>query len=152
MSAGLTGASALLSGVSQYEAGQQRSSLYRTNAIIAGEQAQSELQAGSANEEQQRLRGQAMTGQQVNTIGANNLQQRGTPSQVVSSTAALNEMNALTIRNNAARKAWGFRVQQVSDQRQSDLAASAGDFNAAGSILGGGAKAYGEADRAGGWF
>lgn len=152
MSAGLTGASALLGGVSQYEAGQEKSTLFRANAGIAGAQAQSEEAAGAANETTVRLRGQQVMGQQVAAIGANNLQQRGTPAQVVASTAAVNELDALTTRNNAARKAWGFRVQESSDLQQSDFAKSAGTENAIGSILGGGAKAYTQSQSAGGYF
>lgn len=152
MSAGLTGASALLGGVSQYEAGQEKSSLYRANEGIAMQQAQSEAAAGSFNESAVRRRGEAMTGQQVAQIGASNLQQGGTPGQVVASTAAVNEMDALTTRNNALRRAWGFRVQASSDQAQQEFAKSSGDFSAAGSILGGGAKAYTQAQAAGGWF
>src|SRR5450631_1844775 len=151
MSAGLTGASALLGGVSQYEAGQERSSLYRANTGIALSQAQSEAAAGSFNESQVLRRGAAMTGQQVAQIGANNLTQGGTNAQVVSGTAAVNEMDALTTRNNALRRAWGFSVQAASDQKQGEFASSAGDFSAVGTILGGGAKAWTQAQAAGGW-
>lgn len=152
MSAGLTAGSALLGGVSQYESGQEKSSLYRANAGIALQQAQSEEAAGSFNESQVLRRGAAMTGQQVANIGANNLQQRGTPAQVVASTAEVNEMDALQTRNNALRRAWGFQVQAASDQKQEAFASTSADLNAAGSILGGGAKAYTQSQAAGGWF
>jgi hypothetical protein len=151
MSAGVTGASALLGGVSQFEAGETKSSLFKANQGVAIAQAQSEEAAGSYNESAQLRRGAAMTAQQINQIGGGNLQQAGTPAQVVASTAEVNEMDALQIRNNAARKAWGFRVQAASDQLQSEFAKSSGDFNAAGTILGGGAKAYTQAQAAGGW-
>jgi hypothetical protein len=152
MSAGLTAAGELYGGVAQYTAGQERSSLYRANAGIAEQQARSEAAAGSFNEEQVRLKGAAMEGQQVAAIGANNLQQAGTPSQVVASTAAINEMNALETRNNALRRSWGFRVQEASDINQQDLASKAGTFNALGTILGGGARAASQAQAAGTWF
>lgn len=152
MSAGLTGASALLSGVSQYEAGQARSSLFRGNANIALQQAQSEAAAGGTNETMVRMKGAQITGQQIAATGANNLQQTGTPAQVIASTAGVNEMDALQTRNNALRRAWGFRVQAASDEKQAGLAATAGDFNAAGSILSGGAKAYDQYNKAGSFF
>jgi hypothetical protein len=141
-----------LGGVSQYESGQEKSSLYRANAGIALQQAQSEEAAGSFNESQVLRRGAAMTGQQVANIGANNLQQRGTPAQVVASTAEVNEMDALQTRNNALRRAWGFQVQAASDQKQEAFASTSADLNAVGSILGGGAKAYTQSQAAGGWF
>lgn len=152
MSAGLTGASALLSGVSQYESGQEKSSLFRANAGIAGAQAQSEAQAGAYNESLIKMKGAQVEGQQVANTGANNLQQTGTPAQVIASTAMVNEMDALQTRNNALRRAYGFRTQQTSDLTQSDFAKSSGDFNAAGSILSGGAKSYDQFNKAGSWF
>jgi hypothetical protein len=141
-----------MQGVGQYEAGQTRSQLYRTNAAIAGQQAQSEAEAGSVNETAERMKGTALTGQQVAQIGGSNLQQGGTPAQVVAGTAMVSEMNALQTRNNALRKAWGFQVQQASDQFQSKEASKAGDFSGAGSILTGGAKAYGQYQSTGSWF
>jgi DNA helicase TIP49 (TBP-interacting protein) len=152
MSAGLTAAGGLFQGVSQYEAGQEKGSLFRANAGIAAQQFQSEVQAGSENEERVLMKGAQQTGQQVAQIGASNLQQRGTPAQVVASSAVANEMDALTTINNARRRAYGFQVQEVSDQKQASLAREAGDFNAAGSILAGGAKAYDQEQKAGGWF
>lgn len=152
MSAGLTAGAGLMQGVGQYEAGQTRSQLFRTNAAIAGEQAQSEAEAGSVNETAVRMRGQSVQGQQIAQIGAGNLQQGGTPGQVVASSAMINEMDALQTRNNALRKAWGFQVQEVSDNFQSKQASAAGDFQGAGSILTGGAKAYDQYNKTGTFF
>jgi hypothetical protein len=141
-----------MKGVGEYEAGQTRSTLLRTNEGIATAQAQSEEAAGAFNEEAVRMRGAALTGQQVAQIGAGNLQQSGTPSQVVASSAMVNEMNALQTRNNALRKAWGFTVQGVSDAFQSTLAQRAGIGSAVGSILGGGGAAYKQEQSSGAWF
>ncbi len=152
MSAGLTGASALLGGVSQFEAGQERGSLLGANRGIATAQAGSEIEAGNYNANNILLRGAALKGQQIANIGANNLQGGGTPAQVVASSAEINEADALQTRNNAMRRAWGFQVQGESDRVQEGFARSAGTENAIGSILGGGAKSYTEAQNAGGWF
>lgn len=152
MSAGVTAGAGLLRGVGEYEAGQTRSGLYKANAEIAREQAQSEFGAGAYNENALRMRAAATTGQQVAQIGASNLQQGGTPAQVVAGTAAVNEMDALQMRNNAARKAWGFEVQEVSDAFQAKQASRAGDFTGAGSILSGGAKALDQYNKTDRWF
>lgn len=152
MSAGLTGASALLGGVSQFEAGQERRTLFNANAGIASQQAQSEEAAGAYNESMVRRRGAQVAGQQVAAIGANNLTQGGTNANVVASTAATNELDALNTRNNALRRAWGFKVQEVSDTQQAGFAQSAGIGSGLGTILSGGAKAYTEANTAGSWF
>lgn len=149
MAAGLTGASALLGGVSQYEAGQERRTLFNANAGIASRQAQSEEAAGSFNESLIRRRGTQVQGQEVANIGANNLTQAGTNAQVVASTAATNELDALTTRNNAMRKAWGFKVQESSDEQQAGFAQSAGIGSGIGSILTGGARAFTQSQAAG---
>jgi hypothetical protein len=152
MSAGLTASAGLLGGVANFEAGQEKASLLRSNAAISSAQVQSEAAAGAYNASAIQRRGAAVMGQQIANTGANNLQQAGTPAQVVASTQELNEMDALQTRNNALRRAWGFAVQGASDLKQADFAATSGDFNAAGTILGGGAKAYTQAQAAGSWF
>lgn len=152
MSGALTFASGLLEGLDKFEAGQTRSQLYRANQQIAIAQARSEAQAGAYNESMVRLRGQALEGQQIANIGANNLQQAGTPSQVVAGTREINEMDALQTRNNALRRAWGFQVQGVSDAFQAAQASRAGTSVALESILTGGAKGMSQADAAGSWL
>ena len=152
MSAGLTASASLLNGVGQYESAQERAKLFRANSGIAAAQSQSTLAAAATNESAQRLRAQATTGQQVAAIGANGLQQTGTNAQVVASTSALNELSALEIRNNAARKAWGYQVEEESDQQQGDFAAHSGVTQALGSVISGGARSSDQATKAGGWF
>ncbi len=152
MSAGVTAGAGLLQGVGQYEAGQTRSQLFRANAQVAAGQVQSELQAGADNANLIKMKGAAIEGQQVANIGANNLTQGGTNASVVTSTAAVNEIDALNTRNNAMRRAWGFEVQGASDAFQAKQASAAGDFTAAGSILAGGAKAYTQENATGSWF
>jgi hypothetical protein len=143
---------ALASGVSHYEEGETRSRLYRANEDIARRQAVSEEEAGAYNETMVRMKGQALEGQQVAQIGASNLQQGGTPAQVVASSRMVNEMDALQTRNNALRRAWGFEVQGASDAFQAGYAQRAGDLNAGGAILTGGAKAMDEYNKTGSWF
>lgn len=144
MSAGLGFASLLMGGISQYQAGQQRAQLGRLNAGVADMQARSEMDAGVYNESLVRRRGAAIQGAQINAIGANNLQQAGTPSQIVADTAGANELDALQTRNNALRRAWGFEVQGASDRFQADQASRAGKIALAGSIIGGTAQLYGK--------
>lgn len=152
MPADLSLAAGFFGGVGAYEAGQTRSLLYRANASIAAQQAQSEREAGAYGEQMVRMRGAALQGQQIAQIGASNLQQAGTPSQVVASSAMVNEMDALQTRNNAMRKAWGFQVQGISDTFQSKQAATGGIFSGVGSILSGGARAAEQYNQTGSFF
>ena len=152
MSAGLTEIGALAKGVSAFEAGNARSKLFNANADIATEQMQSEVAAGNYGYGMVKLRGAAIEGQQVAQIGANNLRQGGTNANVVADSAMFNEMDALTTRNNAMRRAWGFEVQAVSDRTQAGMSESAGINEAFGSVLSGSAKAYDQYKKTGSWF
>jgi hypothetical protein len=152
MPADLTLGASLLQGVGAYETGRTRSLLFRANASIATQQAQSEREAGAYGEQMVRMRGAALQGQQIAQIGASNLQQGGTPATVVASSALVNEMDALQTRNNALRKAWGFEVQGASDQFQSKQANTGGIISGVGSILSGGAKAYEQYNQTGSFF
>lgn len=152
MSAGLTEEGALIKGLASFESGNTRSRLFDANASIADRQANSEIAAGNYNYNSVKMRGAAIEGQQVNAIGANNLQQSGTNAKVVADTAAINEMDALQTRNNAMRRAWGFEVQASSDRTQAGMAENAGVMDAAGGILSGSAKAYDEYSKTRSWF
>jgi hypothetical protein len=152
MSAGLTAGAELFSGVSRYEAGATRARLFDANAAIADRQAQSEAQAGAYNEELVRMKGEAVEGQQVAQIGASGLQQKGTPTAVVAGTRMVNEMDALQVRNNALRRAWGFEVQGASDRTQAQMSREAGFFGGVGTVIGGGAQAYGQYRQTDSWF
>ena len=152
MSAGVTGANALLTGVSQYEAGQTRARLLTANQGIAAAQAASEVATGNYNANAVLMRGAAMKGQQIATIGANGLQQGGTNATVVADTSRINELDALQTRNNALRRAWGFQVQGASDAFQAKEASTAGDLSGLGGILSGGGKAYTQFNDTGRWF
>ena len=73
----------------------------------------------------------------------------GTTANVAGGTAAMSELDAQMIQNNAARAAWGHREtarkygnQAAEVQRQSDNALVAGGIGMAGSLLGIGGDVY----------
>lgn len=55
----------------------------------------------------------------------------------------LGELDALTIQNNAAREAYGYRVQAQQDISNAGQTVRNGKTAATGSILGGLGKAFG---------
>lgn len=134
-SSSLIGTGGLLEGVSAYETGKTRHELMGMNADIADAQARSEMEAGNANAATVRLKGEKIAGQQVSAIGANNLTQGGTNVDVVADTARANELDALTVQNNANRRAWGFQVQAQGDRYQGKLAEDAGLLSGAGDVV-----------------
>jgi hypothetical protein len=123
-------------------AGDTRSNLENANAEIASQQAKSEMASGAYGANLARQKGAQIQGQQVSAIGANNLQQTGTPSQVVADTARASEQNALQTQNNALRRAWGFEVQGSSDKTQADLASQGGILSGVGALAGSAGSIY----------
>lgn len=115
------------------------------NATIADQNAKSAVAAGNAQAEQQRMKTNAIIGAQVAGQASSGLDTgSGSPLDVRTSTKELGELDVLTIRNNAARQAYGYQSQSTSFAAQAGLdratganAATAGQIGAVSSILGG---------------
>lgn len=83
----------------------------QNNAKVADNQARTELQIGNIEEDQQRRRVRQMLGAQRVALAANNVETTsGSALDLLSETAQFGEEDALTIRANAARRAWGYQV------------------------------------------
>lgn len=82
------------------------------NAQIAEWQAQDAIRQGQQQEQQSRLQYAAMKGTQRAALAANGVAlDEGSAVDILTSTDYMNEMDASTIRANAARTAWGYRTQ-----------------------------------------
>ena len=68
--------------------------------------------------------------------------------QIQDDTAMLGALDALTIQNNAAREAYGYRVQAKQDILNASQTVQNGKTAAMGSILGGFGSAFGSFARA----
>ena len=139
----LEGAGGILKGVSQISSGDTKANLERANAAIADQQAKSEIASGAYNANLAREKSRQVTGAQVAGIGANNLQQGGTPALVVANTARAGEEDALMVQNNALRRAWGFEVQGASDRFQASQDKLGGMLSGLGSFVSAGATIAG---------
>lgn len=87
----------------------------QNNATLAGQEG-----AANANIEQQKTRanvGEIKAAQAANGVNVN----KGSAVDVQSSAAELGELNAINIRSNAARSAYGYQTQAASDKAQSEL-------------------------------
>lgn len=119
------------------------------NAGIATQKAQWAAQEGEQNaslsEQQSRAKLGAITANQ----GASGVSvDSGSSADVRSSAQQAGMLDALTIRSNAAREAYGYQTQSTSDIGQSELdrssagnAQTGGAISAGGTILGGAARA-----------
>jgi hypothetical protein len=154
-------ASTALSAYGQIQAGQQaqaaadyNAAVARNNQIIADRQAEDAVKRGQVAEEEQRRRTRAIAGTQRAALAASGVQlDQGSPADILADTAQFGELDALTIRNNAEREAYGYRVQGMNFGAEAGLqqgrasSAMTGAYLGAGSTLLSGATSV--ADR---WY
>lgn len=154
----LTIGSTLMGAVGAVQQGQAASASAKYNANVANmnakladRAAKDALDRGAMEEQKQRAKTAALIGQQKAGMAANGLDLSfGSPLDTLVDSATLGELDALTIRSNSYREERDIRQQganyrgQAAMGRASALGASTGGWlNAAGTLLGGGAKAYG---------
>jgi hypothetical protein len=123
----------------------------RNNAIIAERQARDSEERGAADELAQRRQTAAILGKQRAGMAANGVDlSSGSPLDILGDTAAFGELDALTVRSNAAREAYGYRNQGA--QFTSDAAATtiAGKNSRKASYIGAGSTLLTSASQMGG--
>jgi hypothetical protein len=119
-----------------------QSAVSSNNAQLAQWQAQDALQRGAQAEQQQRLKTAQLKGSQRARLAANGVAlDEGSALNVLQDTDYMGGQDAMTIRDNAAREAWGYRTQAgnyASDASMLQSRADAEDPDRAmfGSLLG----------------
>ena len=114
------------------------------NRRLSTFQAQDALLRGVKEEERYRREIAMVAGQQSAEFGARNVAASGTALDILADTAQVGEEDALTIRNNAAREAWGYRMQAKEATRLAKNQATNSYMRAAGTLLTTGAQANGQ--------
>lgn len=131
---------ALGTGVSAYgkiRAGNEAKKIADRNAGIADWQATDALDRGKVEEGRQRKQTERVIGAQRAGFGMQGVDvNRGSALDVQADAAYLGELDALTIRNNAAKEAWGYTVQASNLRAQGRNAQREGTFGAFNTILG----------------
>jgi hypothetical protein len=143
--AGVSAYGAIQSGQQQQAAANYQAQVAANNAQIATQNANQATAAGNAQAEQSRMKTNAMIGAQMAGQASSGVDVgSGSALDTRTSQKEIGELDVLTIRNNAARQAYGYQTQSMSDTAQSGLdtaqggfAATAGDISGASSILGG---------------
>lgn len=148
--AGLAGSA--ISAAGQVEAGQAgaasasyRSQVALNNAEIAKRNAVQDIQSGEIAAVNQGLKTRTAVGNEKAQQGASGIDvNTGSAVGVRAGTAEMGMLDALTIRSNAAKQAYGQKVAETSDIAQSQLdtmegeqAQTAGEIGAAGTLLSG---------------
>jgi hypothetical protein len=129
-------------------AGESEAKRDEYNAGIADLQAQDALARGAVDESRFRTSVRGLIGSQRAGFAAQGVDVgSGSAADVQADAAYLGELDALQIRSNAAREAWGYRVEAADNRMAADVARKGGQaartasrYQAAGTILGTGAS------------
>lgn len=117
----------------QYNAGQAASDVAEYNAAAAQIAARDAKARGEeAVFEKRREARQIIGAQRAAFAGQGVAIDRGTPLAVTVDTARMGELDAMRLRNNAAREAHGYKVKKKGYEYQAKLAAASGFGNALG--------------------
>lgn len=98
-----------------------QSQVARQNQMLAERQAADALQRGQVAEENRRRQMALQIGQQTAGLAAQGTDLEGSPTDILGDTAAAGELDARTVRANAAREAYGYQVQALGYGNQSVL-------------------------------
>lgn len=130
-------------GQAQKQQAEYQAAVARNNQIIANQQAADAERRGAEAEKNQRVKTQMQIGTQMAKFGGSGVELNdGSPVDIFADTAAAGEYDALTVRSNAQREAWGHRVQGMNAGAQAGLydlqganAERAGNMGAGASLL-----------------
>jgi len=134
-------AGTLFSAYSQNQQGKYQEDLAKNNAIVQQRQADDAIKRGEVDEMNHRLKVAQMKSSQRAKFGASGADvNSGSSLDVLADTAMMGELDALTIRGNASREAYGYRVGASNTIAQGKLDKSRGTNNAISTLLTGGGK------------
>lgn len=135
--------STAVGGYSAYQSGQSRKDAGEDNAEVQRQQSSDALQRGAIEGAAKRDKARRIAASQAEAAAMSNLAiNTGTPLALLTETAGLGELDALTTLNNAQREAWGYKASSQLEQYQGKAAGRAGVLNAGGTFLGGASSAY----------
>jgi hypothetical protein len=126
------GKAAKAAGKAQQEVMESEAQLAEYNADVARLQAKDAVNRGVEQEGVYRQQIQQVIGRQRAGFAAGNIDVgTGSAVDVTADAAYIGEVDALTIRTNATREAWGFEVQKVDLLKRAQIARKGGAMAAA---------------------
>jgi hypothetical protein len=149
---GVSALGAIQSGEAQKSAADYQSQVASNNAQIASQNALAATQAGNAQAETAKIKNDQIVGAMEAAQASSGVDVgSGSPLAARVSQTEIGTLNQETIRNQAARQAYGYQTQALSDKSQAELdtaqgqnAATAGTINGISSILGGASSVGGK--------
>lgn len=126
------GNAAKRAGEASQRAAEDEGDLSDYNAAVAELQSADAMARGEEDEDRFRSKVRLAIGAQRAGFAASNIDAGfGSAVDVQADAATLGELDALTIRSNAAREAWGFKVQAENFRRGGEIARQEGAASAA---------------------
>lgn len=139
---GTTAYTAYAQSQAQRAQGDYQNQMAQTNAKFAGLQAADAISRGDQAATIQGQKTQGLLADQRAGMAAQGIDlSSGSAAEVQKDSSAMGALDALTIRNNAFREAWGYQMQGANFQAQGAFASMAGNNSANMSLLTGGLQA-----------
>lgn len=129
--------------VANIDAGREMQSTANANAAMMDIESRDALNRGVNSEQQYTREVRQIQGTQRAVAGANNVTQSGSVLDIENDTASIAGEDVGTIRNNAAREAFGYKAQGSELRRQGRTLKRNAIVRAGGSLLTAGAQTYG---------
>ena len=127
----------LVSAAGSASQGQAQKKAAEANAKVQTIMANDAIERGKANEASQRRKTAALKGKQAAMFGASGGEiNTGSSLEILADTAQFGELDALRIRSNAEREAFGFLSAAAISRSEGKNAQTSGNLKAAGSIIG----------------
>lgn len=129
----------------QRQEGAANAAIAENNQRIVSAQAEAENANATREMDQKAWETRALIGRQKAALASNNADlSQGTAMDILGESAMFGEYDQQTIRNNAARSAWGFQAEKTNLGNQATMAKWSGKTQAAATMLGALGKAYGD--------
>lgn len=123
------GDAAAAAGTAQRKAAESGADLQDFNAKVADLQAQDAVERGAEEESRYRTQVRGAIGTQRAGFAAQGVRVGfGSAVDVQADAAYLGELDALTIRTNAARESWGFKTQATDLRKRAEIARKEGVY------------------------
>jgi hypothetical protein len=143
LAAGVGAAGQIQAGRAAKAQAEYQAKVAENNSVIAQRKADDAIKRGEIDEQQQRVKTAQLIGaQRASSAARGVVVDEGSALDITQDTAAIGELDALTIRNNATREALGFEYESQSFTNEAQLRQMAGRqaqtssyYGAAGTLL-----------------
>lgn len=133
--------------------GEYQQRVAETNESLSKFKAQDAIDRGNRASARNDMQTKRLIGSQRAALASQGIDVNvGSAADVQEDSRAMGALDSLTIRNNAWREAWGYRVQASNDSYQGKFSRMAADSDADNTLLTGGMKAVSSGLQAGYYY